>query len=369
MELKELKQKVTSAQESLTIDGDVAKQEEECAWFRSETSRLTIHQDNMQEDMKSMHHRLHTLREQVSYLSDQLKAVMKRSKIMEAELKGIEEARKEGTGSSVGTKSHASNTTKTSSPYNKYAKRKNPPIFSESKLLSLQQSQSRNAFKLNNMATSLNHQVSQDLAEIEENKSIIDIELEDSIKSTLKLILDRRAEEVARSLKSRKAMKEVKLSDMKKLKPHEDGNVDGTGTSVHSSSTKCDDVGLNGLGMSKFTPTDKFAALCHFLAKPAVFEIIVSKLNAEVQSQAEYELQDRQEHLEGIEDQSPSHDEVEIMMKNSISDGNKISDQEEGMYIRGLEAPTPIAETEKFVGFSDSQTVASMEHEVEMGAE
>ena len=79
-----MKQKVNNAQESLTIDGDVAKQEEECAWFRSETSRLTIHQDNMVQDMKSMHHRFRTLKEQVSYLSDQLKAVMKRSKIMEA---------------------------------------------------------------------------------------------------------------------------------------------------------------------------------------------------------------------------------------------------------------------------------------------
>ena len=43
--------------------------------------------------MKSMHHRFRTLKEQVSYLSDQLKAVMKRSKIMEAELKGIDEAK------------------------------------------------------------------------------------------------------------------------------------------------------------------------------------------------------------------------------------------------------------------------------------
>ena len=52
LELKELKQKVYNAQESLSIDGDVAKQEEECAWFRSETSRLDIHYKNMRADMK-----------------------------------------------------------------------------------------------------------------------------------------------------------------------------------------------------------------------------------------------------------------------------------------------------------------------------
>ena len=52
LELRELKAKVASAQESLSIDGDVAKQEEECAWFRSETSRLDSHYKNMKHDMK-----------------------------------------------------------------------------------------------------------------------------------------------------------------------------------------------------------------------------------------------------------------------------------------------------------------------------
>jgi hypothetical protein len=58
LELKDLRHKISMAQESLTIDGDVAKQEEECAWFRGETSRLTIHHSNMQADLKSMHDRL-----------------------------------------------------------------------------------------------------------------------------------------------------------------------------------------------------------------------------------------------------------------------------------------------------------------------
>lgn len=52
LELKELQQKVSNAQESLSIDEDVAKQEDECAWFRSETSRLDIHYQNMRGDMK-----------------------------------------------------------------------------------------------------------------------------------------------------------------------------------------------------------------------------------------------------------------------------------------------------------------------------
>ena len=52
LELKELKQKVANAQESLSIDGDVAKQEEECAWFRSETVRLDTHYKNMRSDLR-----------------------------------------------------------------------------------------------------------------------------------------------------------------------------------------------------------------------------------------------------------------------------------------------------------------------------
>ena len=382
MELKELKQKVNNAQESLTIDGDVAKQEEECAWFRSETSRLTIHQDNMVQDMKSMNHRFRTLKEQVSYLSDQLKAVMKRSKIMEAELKGIDEAKIGSTGGSVGTKSLASNTTKTSSPYNKFVKRKNPPNFNDSKLQSLQRSQSRNVFKLNNMANTLNHQVTKDLTEIEENRNIIDIELEDSIKATLKVILDRRSEEVARSLKSRKAMKELRSKkesdDTTKLKLHENDSVDGVVRSVHPSSTKCEDVGLSGLGMSKFTPTDKFAALCHFLSKPAVFEIVVDKLNIELKTQAEERERlecEQQLELEGNNEQQ-QFEEMEMMMNSASvdkasddNDNNKSNNNDDNAYSAfshegsviagGVGEPTPIAETEKIVGFSDSQTVAS----------
>ena len=229
------------------------------------------------------------------------------------------------------------------------------------------------------MANTLNHQVTKDLTEIEENRNIIDIELEDSIKATLKVILDRRSEEVARSLKSRKAMKELRSKkesdDTTKLQLHENDSVDGVVRSVHPSSTKCEDVGLSGLGMSKFTPTDKFAALCHFLSKPAVFEIVVDKLNLELQTQAEererLEYEPQQLELEGNNEQQQLQ-EMEMMM-NSTSDDNDDNNNSnnndnnaysafnyEGSVIVGeVGEPTPIAETEKIVGFSDSQTVAS----------
>ena len=50
-ELKELRGKVTQAQESLVEDGDVSKLEEECSWFRNETTRLQTHYTSMQKDM------------------------------------------------------------------------------------------------------------------------------------------------------------------------------------------------------------------------------------------------------------------------------------------------------------------------------
>mmetsp|Transcript_6796 Transcript_6796/g.10224 ORF Transcript_6796/g.10224 Transcript_6796/m.10224 type:complete len:415 (-) Transcript_6796:134-1378(-) len=86
LELKELKLKVAKAEMSLQDDGEVSKLEEECNWFRTETMRLQTHSSTMQTDIQAMKSRLAALRDQNKYLSNQLKAVMKRSRVLEVEI-------------------------------------------------------------------------------------------------------------------------------------------------------------------------------------------------------------------------------------------------------------------------------------------
>ena len=108
---------------SLQDDGEVSKLEDECNWFRMETNRLQTHSTTMQTDIKvplkcldifllqlvspavlscvgsyllslfvcvpsfqSLRTRLSALRDQNEFLSSQLKAVMKRSRVLEVNL-------------------------------------------------------------------------------------------------------------------------------------------------------------------------------------------------------------------------------------------------------------------------------------------
>mmetsp|Transcript_36292 Transcript_36292/g.67624 ORF Transcript_36292/g.67624 Transcript_36292/m.67624 type:complete len:439 (-) Transcript_36292:10-1326(-) len=95
LELKELKLKVAKAELSLQDDGEVSKLEDECNWFRTETNRLNTHCSSMQSDITSMKNRLTTLRDQNEFLSSQLKAVMKRSRVIEVELEYNQQERED----------------------------------------------------------------------------------------------------------------------------------------------------------------------------------------------------------------------------------------------------------------------------------
>jgi len=86
LELKELKLKVAKAEESLLDDGLVSKKEAECNWFKDEKNRLQHHAYNMEKDLQHMRSRLAALKEQKIFLSEQLKNVLKRSRITEAEI-------------------------------------------------------------------------------------------------------------------------------------------------------------------------------------------------------------------------------------------------------------------------------------------
>jgi predicted nucleic acid-binding Zn-ribbon protein len=85
-ELKDLNQQIAVAEEQLNDDGVVAKLEHEVSWFKSESSRLRISKESMTKDIKGMREKSFALREQNNFLSGQLKAVMKRNRVIESEL-------------------------------------------------------------------------------------------------------------------------------------------------------------------------------------------------------------------------------------------------------------------------------------------
>ena len=88
-ELKQLKQAIKNAEEEIKNDGNVSKLENEVQWFSNETTRLKTHSNNMQKDIDHIKMRSKALLQQNEFLSDQLKAVMKRRQILEAEIASL----------------------------------------------------------------------------------------------------------------------------------------------------------------------------------------------------------------------------------------------------------------------------------------
>jgi hypothetical protein len=80
--------KVATAESALHDDSAVATLETEVNWFSDETSRLKSHSMSMRKDMHHILSRISALNEQRRFLNDQLKQVLKRSKVLEVEING-----------------------------------------------------------------------------------------------------------------------------------------------------------------------------------------------------------------------------------------------------------------------------------------
>lgn len=85
-ELKNLKHDVTKGEQLLNSDATVAKLEAEAKWFADECGRLRQHHDSMFKDCEQIKQRLKAMKEQKVFLSEQLKALMKRNKILQVNL-------------------------------------------------------------------------------------------------------------------------------------------------------------------------------------------------------------------------------------------------------------------------------------------
>jgi len=89
-EIKNLKREVASGEQALNNDGSVAKLESEVNWFIDECTRLKVQFKTMESDSQQMETRLNALVEQEVYLSEQLKSIMKKNKVIQAEIEYAE---------------------------------------------------------------------------------------------------------------------------------------------------------------------------------------------------------------------------------------------------------------------------------------
>lgn len=85
-EIKHLKEDVKKGEQALNSDGEVAKLETEVKWFLDECGRLRLNYNSMDNDCKQMTARYKALCEQKIYLNEQLKAIMKRNRVLQAEI-------------------------------------------------------------------------------------------------------------------------------------------------------------------------------------------------------------------------------------------------------------------------------------------
>lgn len=85
-EIKNLKTDIVKGEQALNNDGTVAKLEYEVKWFVDECNRLKAHCEAMDTDVDELETRLISLKEQTAFLTDQLKSVMKRNRVAQAEI-------------------------------------------------------------------------------------------------------------------------------------------------------------------------------------------------------------------------------------------------------------------------------------------
>lgn len=274
-ELRELKMSVTKAEEALNEDKQVAALEHEVTWFCDETTRLKNQASSMKKDMQHIIMRTDALREQRSFLGEQLKSTLKRSRILEAELKELTEIQFDETKSTNmsrtsrnALKSSASAATlpKGLSMEKSKSAPKFPSLHPKSKSrssISLSRSASNDALisKPKLQTSDLQYMTVSPVDELEtlkQSRLSIEIELENSIRGVLREIVDRKVATAARDMR-------LSLDDVKVTKP------------------KLADIGgITGLGLEHFSDSDRLSAISMFLSQPSVFRKVVTCLNNEL---------------------------------------------------------------------------------------
>jgi hypothetical protein len=280
-ELRDLKVQVIKAEEALNEDKQVAALEQEMTWFCDESTRLKNQTTSMKKDMQHIVMRTQVLREQRKFLSVQLKSNLKRSRILEAELRELTgDSRFESSSvlpppSSPRNTDTKKNLQESASAPALHATINNRPLLStksSSKFPSLKKKSKSTTMVLetslapedvlipkpkvsNANALSFNASPVEELEELKLNRSPLEEGLESAIKGVLREIVDRKVATAARDMR-------ISLEDAKTSKPR-----------------LVEVGGITGLGLEHFSDSDRLSAISIFLSQPEVFKKIVEQLN------------------------------------------------------------------------------------------
>jgi hypothetical protein len=285
VEIKELKQRITQAEVALKEDGQVAKLESEVTWFSNESIRLRTHTSNMQKDMQNIVYRIETLREQKAYLSEQLQSIMKRSRVLEAELELA--SREQEFFNKLTLNETISNTNTTNV---------------------LKQSQSERVINLQNRMN--RGQAPAALAAIK-SRSTPNLELDQETKKKSKLrklatlaqlpyrddiLLARVNSDAQMGSKNKTKQLEELIESQNKYENDLEKVLDEIcqevvsrrksavkqGKSINEESSSATIIGVSGLGVEYFAETDRMQAMIRYLSNPAVFEDVIRELSLSV---------------------------------------------------------------------------------------
>lgn len=271
-ELKELKQRMKDAETALNDDGQVAKLEHEVTWFSDETSRLKTHASNMNRDMQHIVTRISALRDQNVFLSEQLKAVMKRCRVLEAE---INYAKREEIATTL--ENHKSKSLSRIQNENSMKKSASTPILPSSTSVrshgnSKMQRTSSTVAKLRSAQERSNKPVITDVLLSQTKKKLNQRSLESSssIETLEKFLANRTPTEVALEQAVEKVwslMVQRKAASALQLNP-----------GLTPQEVVVDPGGITGLGLEHFSDVDRLAVMTHLLSDPLQFEAIVHTL-------------------------------------------------------------------------------------------
>jgi hypothetical protein len=290
-ELKDLKEKVAKAEESLVEDGAVARMKEECNWFRDESKRLQSHATAMTKDFNLLNMRLKELRQQKYYLSDQLKAILKRSRVYEAEIEYVLDLVDDGSGTRGGRSSGSlrSDSRSKQSSREKSAKKTMQQTESTPNLATLPKKIVAKSHSMQNLhVDKIEHNVKHfkelkekyddKLQDMMDGRSKADVCLENAIHSQFNKVVARKTQSVLRGLKNPKDIREYTRN----------GGAPGRVPPAFAHDIPKIN-GLTGLGVEYLTEMDKFQAMVDLLSDADVFRNVVGELSTMVMEKPEAE--------------------------------------------------------------------------------
>lgn len=283
-ELKDLNEQVAKAEEQLNDDGHVAKLEHEVSWFRVESSRLKTNTESMYKDLQGMYAKLHALQEQKMFLNDQLKSVMKRSRVLEAELESnllrqnqmkesnniLNQYNPNVDSSLAGYSIIKSNLSNSKSNTLKKIKTLSPNMITSSSDNNFKSSFRKINDKL--LVTKSNSENFKSLSYSVSLKKLItsrhqtEIDLESAIKESFNNIVSRRIAIAAQNVCSFR---------------HDFSKNNNTSSEQPNNDFR-GPIGITGLGIEHFSETDRLDAMTTFLAQQTNFEQIVNILSDQI---------------------------------------------------------------------------------------